>query len=793
MNARRLDLAHAKESLEESPEFQKQLQLKSETLTKEAQDSANEKHDLEAQIQIAKQPVKQAEQELFINKRELKQAQNAFAQARKNLKEARDQIEQLAGSAESDAARRAKRIREAEEARDDTKVQMESIKANVELYLAQYEELEPQVESAFTTTQGAESQMQAVGKRLKELERSAQNSIAIFGSKCVLMHQKVEEARRAGKFTGPVVGSIGNFLKVVPGKEHLAALAEVTLGRGILDRFIVTNTQDSRTFRQIRERAGVSGRECNMFQVTPVPRYKIPDPPCDGIDAVATVLNVSDDLVFNCLIDNCAMELNALATSKEDSEEKLLSQDAHGRESILGRIKQVYFLPHGDFWKVQNGFRTMQSNPNGKRGLKQTIGVDRTAAIAEAMREFEQLKQEVNEHRLREERIKNQLRTAKKNWNHETQEFNKRQKRITELDQEIETIKEEQETADNFDIDTSELEEDVRQSELKMKELQEREVQLKKVIEELAPLVKERQAKLEEITARNLKISVDLQALEQEMDAHVKSDTEKKRKIAKKEEIVQKIVAILEQHTKELISHEDKVKVSTQKAKRVTLRVQREIAFREATAAAQHGGTPMPDLNAQEFTEEELEAVEYVETDKTPEKYQAKLKRLEQQVERERQKRNISETDVTALYEKYIRARDELMGKLASIKQIEENIDQLAKDLVNRKQRWKQFRRHIAMLTNHTFDEILNKKGSSGEIDFDHKQQRLNLVVQKDNMNEASQTKDVKALSGGERSFTTLSLLLALGENLETPFRVMDEFDVFLDPVARRIALQTMV
>ena len=48
-------------------------------------------------------------------------------------------------------------------------------------------------------------------------------------------------------------------------------------------------------------------------------------------------------------------------------------------------------------------------------------------------------------------------------------------------------------------------------------------------------------------------------------------------------------------------------------------------------------------------------------------------------------------------------------------------------------------------------------------------------------------------VSGGERSFTTLSLLLALGEMLETPFRVMDEFDVFLDPMSRKIALNTMV
>jgi len=87
---------------------------------------------------------------------------------------------------------------------------------------------------------------------------------------------------------------------------------------------------------------------------------------------------------------------------------------------------------------------------------------------------------------------------------------------------------------------------------------------------------------------------------------------------------------------------------------------------------------------------------------------------------------------------------------------------------------------------------MLNKKGSAGSVDFDHVNKELSLTVQKDS-NEASQTSDVKALSGGERSFTTLSLLLALGEQLETPFRVMDEFDVFLDAVARKIALDTLV
>ena len=47
----------------------------------------------------------------------------------------------------------------------------------------------------------------------------------------------------------------------------------------------------------------------------------------------------------------------------------------------------------------------------------------------------------------------------------------------------------------------------------------------------------------------------------------------------------------------------------------------------------------------------------------------------------------------------------------------------------------------------------VNLKGSSGGIEFDHEDEILNLIVQKDSKNEQSQQDDVKALSGGERSF----------------------------------------
>ena len=51
----------------------------------------------------------------------------------------------------------------------------------------------------------------------------------------------------------------------------------------------------------------------------------------------------------------------------------------------------------------------------------------------------------------------------------------------------------------------------------------------------------------------------------------------------------------------------------------------------------------------------------------------------------------------------------------------------------------------------------------------------------------------MKTLSGGEKSYSTISLVLALWSQIQPPFRILDEFDVFMDSLNRRIALDQII
>ena len=89
------------------------------------------------------------------------------------------------------------------------------------------------------------------------------------------------------------------------------------------------------------------------------------------------------------------------------------------------------------------------------------------------------------------------------------------------------------------------------------------------------------------------------------------------------------------------------------------------------------------------------------------------------------------------------------------------------------------------------FNRLLSQRGFFGNIRFKHDEKKLSLIIQPQDI--SSHPDDVRALSGGERSFSTVCFITALWNVIESPLLFLDEFDVFMDMANRRVAMDLMI
>jgi chromosome segregation ATPase len=108
----------------------------------------------------------------------------------------------------------------------------------------------------------------------------------------------------------------------------------------------------------------------------------------------------------------------------------------------------------------------------------------------------------------------------------------------------------------------------------------------------------------------------------------------------------------------------------------------------------------------------------------------------------------------------------------------------------------KDVKSQIGRDTKSEFRSALGQRNYTGKMTFQHENQTIEFSVNPREVDKkkmkvakenSSATGAATSLSGGERSFTTASFILALWSCMDTPFRALDEFDVFMDAVNRQI------
>ncbi|KAF7299373.1 p-loop containing nucleoside triphosphate hydrolase protein [Mycena indigotica] len=183
---------------------------------------------------------------------------------------------------------------------------------------------------------------------------------------------------------------------------------------------------------------------------------------------------------------------------------------------------------------------------------------------------------------------------------------------------------------------------------------------------------------------------------------------------------------------------------------------------------------------------------ERVETDLSPEVIERKLRSVKDALKDHERRQGATLEEAIA---KANKAQDQLTLAARDLKQMNTLYKTLKSSLEARSDRWHQFRKYISVRCKHIFSWHISQRGYYGKVLFDHGKETLELRVQTDDQaaTQGRREKDPRSLSGGEKSFATICLLLSLWESMSCPIRCLDEFDVFMDAVNRRISMSMLI
>ncbi|KAG6831338.1 hypothetical protein H0H92_011253 [Tricholoma furcatifolium] len=205
------------------------------------------------------------------------------------------------------------------------------------------------------------------------------------------------------------------------------------------------------------------------------------------------------------------------------------------------------------------------------------------------------------------------------------------------------------------------------------------------------------------------------------------------------------------------------------------------------------------DVLQEEYTNWTQKAQQYCARVPNPRTVEAVNRNLEsvQNALKEREKRHGATVEEMTI--EVNKARANLEDAERDLRQMSNLNKVLKHSLTARLQRWQDFRRHIALRCKLVFGYHLSQRGYYGKVIFKHDEETLTLKVITDDQaatqqaTQSQREKDPRSLSGGEKSFSTICLLLSLWESIGCPLRCLDEFDVFMDAVNRRISMKMMI
>ncbi|KAJ4830375.1 Structural maintenance of chromosomes protein 6B [Turnera subulata] len=583
---------------------------------------------------------------------------------------------------------------------------------------------------------------------IRNCQNHQRNKVTAFGGERVTQLLRTIE-RHHQRFKRPPIGPIGAHLSLAD-NEAWAPVVENALGK-LLNAFIVTDHKDSILLRRCATEANYNNLQIIIYDFSRkrliVPPHMLPQ---TKFPTTLSIIRSDSDTVLNVLVDMAQAERQVLVENYDDG--KAIAFD---RKTT--NLKEVYTL---DGYKMFSRGSVQTVLPPLKKLKTGRLCSSYDVRIRDLNQQKSNVQTEVEESRKRKrayeaeiQDLQHSLKAAKERCLNLTRELASKKLELQDLKKSFAT--DSGSPPSNFDElqkEISSTEEEIREKDIFLEKLQVRvkdadskAKKLKLSFETLCESAKEEIDAFEEAERELMRIEKDIQSAETEKAHYERIMTSR---VLNDVEVAQREYKELEENRKE--------------------------SCRKASIIC---------------PESDIEALGGWDGS-TPEQLSARLNKLNQRLQHECQQYSESIDDLRLSYDKkerkILRKRQMYKAFREKLKACEEALDlrqskfQRNASVAKRELTWK-------------FNEHLGNKGVSGNIKVSYEEKTLAVEVKMPQDASSSNVRDTRGLSGGERSFSTLCFALALHSMTEAPFRAMDEFDVFMDAVSRKISLDTLV
>ncbi|SPO01325.1 related to DNA repair protein rad18 [Cephalotrichum gorgonifer] len=588
-------------------------------------------------------------------------------------------------------------------------------------------------------------EVRTVEKRIHELQQDRGSGLAGFDPNIPRLLKMIDDDRG---FEHKPIGPIGRHVQLL--KPEWSTVIERVLG-GTPSAFITRSQRDNVRLRGLMKRAGVqktpilisNGRSLNLEGKEPDPHF----------DTILRVLQFENNLIRDQLVINHKIEQTLLIRSRKEAEKVI----------FVDRPRNVAFgLCHHD--RIKGEGISLQVNNRGDQSLD-PVKPRREAPRLQSDNEAQILHQQEILTHLREELrdMQNRLREVDQRIDGHVGELKRESAAITRLEKERRVAIA---NADNLETEMDRFEGGDVEIEL----------------ENLRDALKTAQAKVDhegqqygDMVVKKPDINAKCEELSRAMKAESATLAQFRRRVDQaKNKVNNKTDArsLALSAKNEAFEQSDQAKIARQMAMDKRDKVATDAAALEEQAQEAVGDRVHISDN------EDYKSIE------------AKYKALMMQLEKLERRLGASEQEITERAEKAQSSYDGAKRKYES----QSEVQRLMQDSLNgRLNKWRDFQRYLSARTRVNFNYLLSERGFRGKMLIDHRSRRLVLQVEPDETRKGGGGRETKTLSGGEKSFASICMLLAIWEAMGSSIRCLDEFDVFMDNINRAISTNMLI